>query len=52
MSYDFDVELTHTQRELTGLSTDTIRLSLGLESAKDLIVDLEQAFKTAFGEIA
>lgn len=44
------VELTHKQRELTGLSVDTIRLSLGLESAKDLIADLEQAFKTAFGE--
>jgi O-acetylhomoserine (thiol)-lyase len=44
------VELTHKQRELTGLSTDTIRLSLGLESAKDLITDLEQAFETAFGE--
>jgi len=44
------VELTHKQRELTGLSTDTIRLSLGLESAKDLIADLEEAFKAAFGE--
>jgi O-acetylhomoserine (thiol)-lyase len=46
------VELTHKQRELTGLSTDTIRLSLGLESAKDLIGDLEQAFRVAFGETA
>jgi O-acetylhomoserine (thiol)-lyase len=44
------VELNHHQRELTGLSTDTIRLSLGLESAKDLIADLEQAFVTAFEE--
>jgi O-acetylhomoserine (thiol)-lyase len=42
------VELTHGQRELTGLSTDTIRLSLGLESPKDLIADLEQAFEAAF----
>jgi O-acetylhomoserine (thiol)-lyase len=43
------VELTHEQRALVGLSTDTIRLSLGLESAKDLIADLKQAFETAFG---
>jgi O-acetylhomoserine (thiol)-lyase len=44
------VELTLRQRELTGLTSDTIRLSLGLESAKDLIADLEQAFQKAFGE--
>jgi len=43
-------ELTQEQREQIGLSTDTIRLSFGLESAKDLIDDLEQAFRTAFGE--
>jgi len=42
------VELTHKQRKLTGLSTDTIRLSLGLESPKDLIADLQQAFEVAF----
>jgi O-acetylhomoserine (thiol)-lyase len=42
------VELTPEQRALTGLSTDTIRLSLGLESPKDLIADLEQAFAAAF----
>ena len=44
------VELTHKQRELTGLSADTIRLSLGLESAKDLIDDLAFAFNAVFGE--
>ncbi len=44
------VELTGEQRRIVGLSPETIRLSLGLESAKDLIADLEQAFKTAFGE--
>lgn len=43
------VELTPGQRELVGLGTDTIRLSLGLESPKDLIADLEQAFKEVFG---
>ncbi len=42
------VELTPEHRELTGLSPDTIRLSLGLESARDLIADLEQAFAAAF----
>lgn len=42
------VELTTRQRELVGLSLDTIRLSFGLESAKDLIDDLEQAFAAAF----
>ncbi|WP_440198511.1 hypothetical protein [Anaerocolumna jejuensis] len=43
------VELTLDQRELVGLGTDTIRLSLGLESPKDFIADLEQAFKEVFG---
>jgi O-acetylhomoserine (thiol)-lyase len=42
------VELTLDQRKLVGLCPDTIRLSMGLESAKDLIADLDQAFKTAF----
>ncbi|MDR0840992.1 MAG: aminotransferase class I/II-fold pyridoxal phosphate-dependent enzyme [Christensenellaceae bacterium] len=42
------VELTYAQRELVGLTPDTIRLSFGLESAKDLIADLEQAFAAAF----
>ncbi len=41
-------ELTLQQRKLVGLSLDTIRLSLGLESPRDLIADLEQAFQTAF----
>lgn len=44
------VELTLDQRKLVGLSPDTIRLSLGLESARDLTADLDQAFKKAFGE--
>ncbi len=44
------VELTFGQRELVGLSPDTIRSSLGLESARDLMADLDQAFVTAFGE--
>jgi O-acetylhomoserine (thiol)-lyase len=44
------VELTHAQRALVGLRTDTVRLSLGLESPADLIADLEHAFGAAFGE--
>lgn len=44
------VELTPGQRKLVGLSLDTIRLSLGLESARDLIDDLDQAFEAAFAE--
>jgi O-acetylhomoserine (thiol)-lyase len=42
------VELTLRQRELVGLSPDTIRLSLGQETAKDLVDDLKQAFQAAF----
>ncbi|MDR1648662.1 MAG: aminotransferase class V-fold PLP-dependent enzyme [Synergistaceae bacterium] len=42
------VELTGRQRELTNLTPDTIRLSLGLEDANDLIADLKQAFERAY----
>jgi O-acetylhomoserine (thiol)-lyase len=42
------VELTYEQREIVGLSADTVRLSLGLESPDDLTADLEQAFEAAF----
>jgi O-acetylhomoserine (thiol)-lyase len=42
------VELTERQRELTNLTPDTIRLSLGLEDANDLIADLKQAFEKAY----
>lgn len=41
-------ELTHEQREVTGLSINTIRLSIGLEDPQDLIDDLDQAFVKAF----
>jgi O-acetylhomoserine (thiol)-lyase len=44
------IELTHEQRANVGLVPETIRLSLGLESANDLIADLQQAFAVAFGE--
>jgi hypothetical protein len=36
------------QREVTGLSINTIRLSIGLEDPQDLIDDLDQAFVKAF----
>ncbi|MBQ8935267.1 MAG: O-acetylhomoserine aminocarboxypropyltransferase/cysteine synthase [Oscillospiraceae bacterium] len=42
------VELTRAQRKAVGLTPDTIRLSLGLESAEDLKRDLDQAFEKAF----
>ena len=42
------VELTPEQRRLVGLTTDTLRLSLGLESPRDLTADLAQAFEAAF----
>ena len=44
------VELTERQCELTGLTPDTIRLSLGLEDADDLIADLEQALEKAYAK--
>ncbi|MDR2487540.1 MAG: aminotransferase class I/II-fold pyridoxal phosphate-dependent enzyme [Clostridiales Family XIII bacterium] len=43
------VELTYEMRERAGLTPDTIRLSLGLEDADDLIADLQQAFAKARG---
>jgi O-acetylhomoserine (thiol)-lyase len=42
--YECDPE----QCEAAGLTSETIRLSLGLESATDLVADLDQAFAVAF----
>lgn len=42
-------ELTIEQREVTGLTINTIRLSIGLEDPQDLIDDLDQSFKAVFG---
>ena len=42
-------ELTIEQREVTGLTINMIRLSIGLEDPQDLIDDLDQAFKAVFG---
>ena len=42
------VELTEANRKLVGLTPDTIRLSLGLESTGDLVADLDQAFSAVF----
>jgi O-acetylhomoserine (thiol)-lyase len=42
------IELTNEARAAVGLAPETIRLSLGLESPKDLIADLKQAFAAAF----
>lgn len=36
-------------RALSGVTDGLVRLSIGLENADDLIVDLDQAFKSVFG---
>ena len=36
-------QLTDEQRDVAGASDDTIRLSVGLEDADDIILDLETA---------
>jgi O-acetylhomoserine (thiol)-lyase len=36
-------ELDPTEREAMGVTEDTVRLSIGVENADDLIADLEQA---------
>lgn len=41
-------ELTPKEQGLAGITQDTIRISIGLEEADDLISDLEQAFEKAF----
>lgn len=43
------LELTKEQQKQVGLTDNTIRLSVGLEDAQDLIEDLEQAFQQVFG---
>lgn len=40
-------ELTPAEQAVAGISSDTIRLSIGLEDPDDLIADLEQAFAKA-----
>jgi cystathionine beta-lyase/cystathionine gamma-synthase len=42
-------DLSHEQRERLGISDRLVRLSVGLESPKDLIADFEQAFTATFG---
>lgn len=42
-------ELTPEELALAGIPPETIRLSIGLEDASDLIADLEQAFGRALG---
>lgn len=43
-------ELTPKEKSNASIPLETIRLSLGLEDVKDLIEDLEQAFRTVFKE--
>ncbi|MDR2671844.1 MAG: aminotransferase class V-fold PLP-dependent enzyme [Coriobacteriales bacterium] len=42
-------ELTPAELDAAGLTTDVIRLSVGLEDSEDLIEDLDQAFAAVFG---
>lgn len=43
-------ELTPDELVVADIPPETVRLSLGLEDARDLIADLEQAFTQVFGE--
>ena len=43
-------QLSESERLLTGVTEDYIRLSVGLEDTADIIADLEQALKAAAGE--
>jgi len=43
-------ELTLEEQQRADITSDTIRLSIGLEDANDLIADLEQAFGQAFAD--
>ena len=43
------IELTNEERDVVGLTLNTIRLSIGLEDPDDLISDLRQAFDKVFG---
>ena len=37
------VQLTPAEKEITGITDNVIRLSIGLENAEDIIADLDQA---------
>ena len=37
------------EREKSGFTDGLLRLSVGLEDVEDLLADLEQAFRVAFG---
>ena len=42
-------QLTGAQQTAAGAGPDVIRLSVGLESAKDIVADLDQALNQAAG---
>ena len=42
---EFFVCINESQREAAGAGDDTLRLSVGLESLDDLILDLEEALR-------
>lgn len=41
------IQLSQDERNLLGITDNYIRLSIGLEGAKDLIHDVDQALKKA-----
>ncbi len=43
-------ELTAEEQSFADIAPETIRLSIGIEDADDLIADLEQAFKSTFSK--
>ncbi len=45
----FGRDLSESEAQLAGITEGTVRLSVGLEHADDLIADLEQAFDKVFG---
>lgn len=44
-------ELNFEERKIADIPPETVRLSIGLEDANDLIADLKQAFEVAFNEV-
>jgi len=43
-------QMTETEKRAAGITPETIRLSIGVEDAEDLIYDLNQALRKAVSE--
>ena len=42
-------QLTRAEQEATGVTEDYIRLSVGIEDARDIIADIDQALRQTAG---